>query len=100
MSDAPLRTSPSHAWGHRLVAKGNSSAEDLTGAGFGNSGGGAFDDGSDEEGDPNRGVGVSEAEVLELTQRWSELRDRDTFRLLALERAVHQASNRHCAIGC
>ncbi|CAB1118482.1 unnamed protein product [Ectocarpus sp. CCAP 1310/34] len=36
-------------------------------------------------------VGVSEAEVLELTQRWSELRDREDFHLLALERAVHEA---------
>lgn len=35
-------------------------------------------------------VGVSEAEVLELTQRWSELRDREDFHLLALERAVHE----------
>lgn len=35
-------------------------------------------------------VGVSEAEVLELMQRWSDLRDRETFHLLALERAVHE----------
>lgn len=35
-------------------------------------------------------VGVSEAEVLELTQRWSDLRDREAFHLLALERAVHE----------
>lgn len=36
------------------------------------------------------GMGVSEAEVLELTQRWSELCDREAFNLLALERAVHE----------
>lgn len=35
-------------------------------------------------------VGVSEAEVLELTQRWTELRTRESFHLLSLERAVHQ----------
>lgn len=35
-------------------------------------------------------VGVSEAEVLELTRRWTELRSRETFHLLSLERAVHQ----------
>lgn len=43
-------------------------------------------------------VGVSEAEVLELTQRWSELRDRETFHLLALERAVHQVCVRCSAL--
>lgn len=36
------------------------------------------------------GVGVSEEEVLHLTQRWSELRGRESFHLLALERAVHE----------
>lgn len=39
-------------------------------------------------------MGVSEAEVLELTQRWSELCDREAFNLLALERAVHEVRNR------
>eukprot|EP00904_Undaria_pinnatifida_P009331 jgi/Undpi1/5528/HiC_scaffold_2.g00805.m2 len=37
------------------------------------------------------GMGVSEAEVLELTQRWSDLCDRESFNLLAVERAVHEA---------
>lgn len=35
-------------------------------------------------------VSVSEEEVLHLTKRWSDLRDRDSFHLLALERAVHE----------
>lgn len=35
-------------------------------------------------------MGVSEAEVLELTRRWTELRHREAFHLLSLERAVHQ----------
>lgn len=38
-------------------------------------------------------MGVSEAEVLELTQRWSDLRDREAFHLLALERAVHEVND-------
>lgn len=37
-------------------------------------------------------MGVSEAEVVELTQRWTELRMRDAFHLLSLERAVDQVS--------
>lgn len=49
-------------------------------------------------GDGGGDVGVSEAEVLELTQRWSELRDRETFHLLALERAVHQVHVRCSAL--
>lgn len=44
------------------------------------------------------GMGVSEAEVLELTQRWSELCDREAFNLLALERAVHEVKNRRKSI--
>ncbi|CAN0154421.1 unnamed protein product [Scytosiphon promiscuus] len=48
---------------------------------------------SDEFGDDDlgRGMGVSEEEVLYLTQRWSELREREAFHLLALETAVHEA---------
>lgn len=49
------------------------------------------DAGDDGFRDDTRGdVGVSEAEVLELTQRWSELRNREAFHLLAMERAVHE----------
>eukprot|EP00903_Cladosiphon_okamuranus_P017746 g16336.t1 len=50
--------------------------------------GGGDGDRGDSGGDS---MGVSETEVLELMQRWSELRDRESFHLLALERAVHEA---------
>lgn len=56
--------------------------------------GGMGDGDGDGDGDGGESggysMGVSEAEVLELMQRWSELRDRESFHLLALERAVHE----------
>ena len=44
-------------------------------------------------------MGVSEAEVLELTQRWSDLCDRESFNLLAVERAVHEVTNGWRCVG-
>lgn len=76
------QASPSVAWprGTRSDTgpEGLVAGDDTGGDGFG----------EDRSGD----VGVSEAEVLELTQRWSELRNREAFHLLALERAVHEVS--------
>ena len=47
--------------------------------------------GSKGDGASNDG-GVRETEVLELSQRWADLRERDAFNLLALERAVKQVT--------
>lgn len=63
-----------------------------TGDGNGRGDGGGGGDGES--------MGVSEAEVLELTQRWSELCDREAFHLLALERAVHEVRERQSMSGC
>lgn len=51
---------------------------------------GGMGDGTGDGSGDGDSMGVSEAEVLELTQRWSDLRDREAFHLLALERAVHE----------
>ena len=55
-------------------------------------------EGGDNGLDTGMGMGVIEAEVLELTQRWSELLDRESFHLLALERAVHEVMR--CDVWC
>lgn len=34
-------------------------------------------------------MGVTESEVLELTQQWTELRKKERFQLVSLERALH-----------
>lgn len=65
---------------------GNDSDDDDDGGDRGD--GDCDDENSGDDGDG--GVGVSEAEVLGLTRRWCQLRDRETFHLLALERAVHE----------
>lgn len=46
----------------------------------------------DDEGVPGA-TGVSEMDILKLSQCWGELRERATFNLLALERAVHQVTH-------
>ncbi|CAM9312401.1 unnamed protein product, partial [Hapterophycus canaliculatus] len=76
---SPPTQASSEAWPHD-VQVGRFS--DLPGGGAG-----AGDAGGDGCGG---GVGVSQDEVLHLAQRWSELRDREAFHLLALERAVHE----------
>lgn len=49
-------------------------------------------DAADDEG-VSGAAGMSETEILKLSQCWGELRERDTFNLLALERAVHQVTH-------
>lgn len=73
------RASPSGAWPHDSQS-GKYSDPAGEGTGYGDA------EGADFVG----GVGVGEDEVLRLTQRWSDLRDREAFHLLALERAVHE----------
>lgn len=84
-----VQASPSAAWprGSRSDTgpEGWVAPDDAGGDSFGDDAGG--------------GVGVSEAEVLELTQRWSELRSREAFHLLALERAVHEVMSRRRGSG-
>eukprot|EP00752_Nemacystus_decipiens_P015142 g13489.t1 len=73
----------------RVLRQTKVTKADVLSGGMGN--GNRDGNGGGDDGDSMGAMGVSEAEVLELTQRWLDLRDREAFHLLALERAVHEA---------